>query len=799
MIGQWILYQSTVALLLGFAALAGEQLLGARRLPRRGVWMATLVASIALPALVTRTERHPQLDLPAIASAALSSLSAPQTRSAVKPPSDVPIENSSLPSSAAMQPRQAGRAALLLRRLELSLKWIWLGLSVGTFVVYGCAALTLARAARHWRRQNVDGSHVRIARTVGPAVFGYLHPEIVLPQWLLTAPPSERALVLAHEREHVLARDPLLRLAALLLLATVPWSIPLWWQLWRMRCAIEVDCDARVLAAGAELEEYGNALIAVCRRRIHMPLGSMSMSARASSLERRLLIMTAPEPKRLGKFVLGALALSTSCLAAAFALPPPSQVIDAIVEPAPISTVPFFTAKAETAARAAYPTFFEGHLPGTELIAVDLNIEGQVIGIANTEFPPGPLSANQMSIDPEIELHDIYRAAGARGLKFYGWFGTQHSFGLYISYRVLMWPHDASRAGARVRAAVAARFPEYFRAYPAGDASKSAQVIFVFMNDDGTIARASAPETVSNTIAFGLDDRQGYKGLLSLGLSAEQFGRRGATSNWQSAADRLTNPNAAPLTIYYAWPRRADDPPDQLALLPAMLKRFSYSAPSQKQYDSPDQALLERYFPEVWRRGPDSRNEVLWVLLDRSGTVWGTGISPEMVTVSPEIQALYPGITLGDGRARLVRTAPGTPVMVGLWWLGEDSRVTERSAIDFAKRDDVLVIAQISRNGENWGSIATSLKFGAGRTANFGDAQFQIKAISAGHNAIELQVATEPGIGVNQPVADTWTSPFATVAYGHRISIDLPDRNGQRWRVELRPEDLHPGERLRAN
>jgi hypothetical protein len=800
MIGEWILYQCTVALLIGCAALAAERLLGARHLPRRGAWMVALVVSNALPALMTRTERDAQPDFPSIPSAAFSSPSTREPPSAIRPPSNVPTEKSSLVPSAVLQPHLASRTEFLLHRLEPSLKWFWLSLSVGTLIVYGFAVLALTRAARSWPRQNVDGSQVRIAQTAGPAVLGYLKPEIVLPRWLLTAPQSERALVLAHEREHILAHDPLLWLAALLLLAIVPWSIPLWWQLRRLRCAIEVDCDARVLGKGASMEDYGNALVAVCRRRTHTPLGSMSMAAPISSLERRLLIMTAPGPKHLGKVFAGMLAFSMSCLGAALTLPPPARVSDVIVEPVPIdiNTVPFFTAKAEAAARAAYPTLFDGYLQGTDLIAVDLNIDGQVIGIVKTEFPAGPLNSSQPPFDLAIEEHDVYRIAGARGLKFYGWFGSQHSDGLYVSYRVLMWPHDPSRAAARVQAAVATRFPEYFRAYPAGGPAKPTYVMSVFMNDDGTINRANAPEPIESDNSSVYDDSQAYKGLLSLGLSPEQFGHRGLTNNWQDPADQEKYPNAAALFINYAWPRRPDDPPDELKRWPTVLKRLSYSAPVQTRHTPGDQALLERYFPKVWRRGPDSPNETLWMLLDRRGRIWGDGKSSDWQTVSSEILALYPGITVGAGRGRSIKTATGAPVRFWLLWLGEDSPVTDRSAIDFSKRDDVLVYAQISRNGEHWGTTATPLNFGVPGVSNFAYVPFQIKATSAGPSAVELQVAIEPVPGGSRSATAAWTSALVTVAYGDHVSIQLPVRNGQMLSVVLRPEHLRAVESSRV-
>jgi len=54
-------------------------------------------------------------------------------------------------------------------------------------------------------------------------------------------------MVIAHEQSHLAAHDPLLLIVALFLLVLMPWNLPLWWQLHRLRYAIEVDCDSRVL------------------------------------------------------------------------------------------------------------------------------------------------------------------------------------------------------------------------------------------------------------------------------------------------------------------------------------------------------------------------------------------------------------------------------------------------------------------------------------------------------------------------------------------------------------------------
>src|SRR5207253_904071 len=105
----------------------------------------------------------------------------------------------------------------------------------------------------------------------GPAVYGFLKPIILLPEWLLQAHSKERAAALAHEQSHVQAGDPALLLLGLFLVTLFPWNLPLWWQLRRLRFAIEVDCDARVLTRGMTPREYGSALLAIGERGIAAP------------------------------------------------------------------------------------------------------------------------------------------------------------------------------------------------------------------------------------------------------------------------------------------------------------------------------------------------------------------------------------------------------------------------------------------------------------------------------------------------------------------------------------------------
>ena len=75
-------------------------------------------------------------------------------------------------------------------------------------------------------------------------------------------PALAQAAVIAHELSHLEARDPQLFTLALALLVFMPWNLPLWWQLRRLRYAIEIDCDAPVLKGGGGPAHYGETLIA---------------------------------------------------------------------------------------------------------------------------------------------------------------------------------------------------------------------------------------------------------------------------------------------------------------------------------------------------------------------------------------------------------------------------------------------------------------------------------------------------------------------------------------------------------
>ena len=289
----WMICALAPGLALCCAAVLADQAAQQRRWPSRWIWLAAMAGSILLPAIGPAFPELALLRLPSIQP--------------LWSPATVPVTQQ---IDAIVQ----AHGAVLARGL-------WIGLSIATLTLLTGAAMLLQHRARSWRRIVIDGSEAYVAPEAGPAVFGWWRPRIVLPAWLAEAPPRQRDLTIAHEQSHLDARDPQLLGLSLALLVIMPWNPSLWWQLRRLRHAIEVDCDARVLRRGFDLMDYGETLLALGMRRSHR-YGLMSASDESQSLlERRIRIMSS-QPNhwsRLTACMLVGLALCAAAVAAELA------------------------------------------------------------------------------------------------------------------------------------------------------------------------------------------------------------------------------------------------------------------------------------------------------------------------------------------------------------------------------------------------------------------------------------------------------------------------------------------------
>jgi beta-lactamase regulating signal transducer with metallopeptidase domain/ankyrin repeat protein len=273
MIAEWMLYAVAISLLLGGAALAVERACRLRRWPSRWIWALVLAAPFVLPFAARVVDVPPNPARP---------MSTGMTNTAAREPN--------VPAPAA-QVRQRMHRLATSRGVASLLGVLWVCGSVSLAIGLGVSWLRMRGRSASWTRRTLDGTDILVADDIGPAVIGFWRPEIVVPKWLLSADPKVRRLALTHEREHVRMRDPLLLLAGTLSVVLLPWNLPLWWQWRRLRFAIEVDCDARVLASGRIADdEYAEALLNVAERSSEVPLAAAAMCESASTLEERIRV-----------------------------------------------------------------------------------------------------------------------------------------------------------------------------------------------------------------------------------------------------------------------------------------------------------------------------------------------------------------------------------------------------------------------------------------------------------------------------------------------------------------------------
>jgi bla regulator protein BlaR1 len=209
--------------------------------------------------------------------------------------------------------------------LDTLLKRAWFAASVAMLLTLLVSAAYLFYRRRRWERGTIAGAPVYITEHAGPAVVGIFRPRIVIPRWVQNASLEIQGNVIAHEQAHLDAHDVRLFTSALFLLVCMPWNLSLWWQLRRLRCAIEVDCDARVLKAGHDTQSYGETLIVVCQRRSIYIGAVAAMSESKSFLEDRISIMVR-KPARRWRISAAALGcLSLALVAAAAEVGPPDE------------------------------------------------------------------------------------------------------------------------------------------------------------------------------------------------------------------------------------------------------------------------------------------------------------------------------------------------------------------------------------------------------------------------------------------------------------------------------------------
>ncbi|MEO7362708.1 MAG: M56 family metallopeptidase, partial [Gemmatimonadaceae bacterium] len=311
----WMLYALGVGALIAIAAVSAEWVLKSAQRSVRFVWTTAIALTVVFTVVAPWRVPRPQLAF------------------------RLPVSLVETPMVAAIQPTLLAeviansRAALALLTLPAQKSMTWAmaapriaNVSAGAFwvlsAVFALVVLLTAysrsmRESRRWPLLNVLGRNVRVAPDVGPAVLGIAPPEIVIPRWVLQRNTEEQHLVLAHESEHVRAHDPLLLVLACIAVALMPWNAAVWFMWSRLRLAVELDCDQRVLLRGVQKPAYGALLVELSSRRPWNSLAMPAFSWGTSQLEKRLVAMTArPVRFRVARRVASAGVIAIALVAA---------------------------------------------------------------------------------------------------------------------------------------------------------------------------------------------------------------------------------------------------------------------------------------------------------------------------------------------------------------------------------------------------------------------------------------------------------------------------------------------------
>jgi len=298
----WMSYVIVVSLLLSLASLALERSARVRQRPTRWLWGASMIASLLVPLVVSSVSVQTPL-LAGVVDPAI-----PQRVVALR---DITASGLSPSGWLTATVGQFSASPDLDRLLQVG----WSAASTVLLLAILVGSVQLNRCRRRWERGNMAGVPVDISEDAGPAIVGLLRPHIVVPRWLLQCPADIQELVIAHEQSHLEAHDARLVTIALGLLVCMPWNLPLWWQLRRLRLAIEIDCDARVLRRGYDVSRYGETLIAVGERQSATIAMVAAMSEPRSSLDQRIRNMLRKETKHAH-----ATAVAFACLGTVFAV-----------------------------------------------------------------------------------------------------------------------------------------------------------------------------------------------------------------------------------------------------------------------------------------------------------------------------------------------------------------------------------------------------------------------------------------------------------------------------------------------
>ncbi|MDP1860606.1 MAG: M56 family metallopeptidase, partial [Gemmatimonadaceae bacterium] len=330
----WLVYSLVVGALIAGAAHLVERAALVFGRATRYVWVAAMVLMLGT-SVGSLGYRAYEQQRAGSATVAQPEAVATDPASAAWWQSLVPAEASTARASVAAALRQ--RIAAWTERLSpfdraVFVAWALLTTFVGALVLH--ATLEGRRLLHASEAREVKGMRVLVTNALGPAAVGLGATAVLLPRWALELEDQLLDLVLRHEREHLEAHDPALLFCGLVFIVLLPWMLPLWWAWQRLRLAIEVDCDARLLRDERDTRRYAQLLLLMSQR-IASPRSAIQpfitvtapLQPELSHLATRIRIMTEVKGRHaLRSVVLLAVGIvATGSIA--FAIPVPRQTV----------------------------------------------------------------------------------------------------------------------------------------------------------------------------------------------------------------------------------------------------------------------------------------------------------------------------------------------------------------------------------------------------------------------------------------------------------------------------------------
>ena len=401
MLGAWMAYTLVVSGLLGLAALACEKALVLSGRPVREVWIGALLGSVALPAV-------------AIAAPAFLGRGAELATAVVAGVGSGPLQIAAASYASA---EQAGG-------FSSTLGILWLAVLIAVVVYLAVATWRLRTERKAWRPGRFSGAPVMISNRRGPAVVGVMRPVIVIPSWLLELERRLQRAVFRHEREHLRAGDQRVYTLGVGLLLLTPWNPISWWQLARLRLAIEFDCDRRVLASGISRRSYVDALMAVGTRASRNWLPHPAFTMRRAPVEKRLRRIIGPGARLRTPRLIASWGVAALAVVLVLGAPVPGRLIgpDAGATNAGPDAPPGFAGA--SAGSELVPVRFRDPRPGPRVgLLLHVDATGAVDRFVTTTSSGNPvLDETARAVVPTLSFRPPAGAEGGTGVWMTQWF-----------------------------------------------------------------------------------------------------------------------------------------------------------------------------------------------------------------------------------------------------------------------------------------------------------------------------------------------------------------------------------------